>query len=154
MSSDSLGSAFQTATDWVRMDNDDALDPIGRLENVKTKLGDIKQTFAPGPKVDGAAGAVSQAAQLERNIEGGAKSGALDPQTREELFSLLHTGSEQRGGGVTSYEDMVPRIGAIQSRLDNIAAGADTTVNDRLRLNSSILNLRDRPGRAGLLTGG
>lgn len=149
-----LGQTFEHAKDWVKMDVQSWGDPIKKIKDSGKKIGDIKSAFSPGKKVDGAAGAVSQVAQLERNIQGGKDSGVVDSQTYTELLNQLHTGQSQAGGDLTSYEAMVPQIGAIQDRLDVIAAGSDTTVNDRQRLNYSLLNLKDRPGRSGLIMGG
>lgn len=116
-----------------------------------TKLSDnteaVKNKISGPTHVDGNASAVTQISGVEQNIEGAAGAGAIDPQTAQELRGQL-------AGQGNSYDYSVGQIGSIQSRLDAIAAGADPTVNDRLRLQNTLLNLKDRPGRAGLVTGG
>lgn len=163
MSSGGGGGFFDKPLEWIKEDighvfSPDMLDPRKAGDHYKNFLGkkgnDLKSAFSPGKKVNGAAGALSQVGQLGVNIQGGHTSGAIDDQTAKELWNELYTGQSEAGGGMTSYEAMVPRIGAIQERLDVIAAGSDTTVNDRQRLNHSLLSLKDRPGRSGLIMGG
>lgn len=154
------------ATDWGKKDVGDLFNPdpknflIDRpleiLMGKGKKADDVKGVFSGPPKVDGAASGLSQTAQYERNIQGGASAGAIDSQTSQELMNELATGESTlaSGGNHQTYEERAARGVGIQSRLDEIAAGKDTTVNDRLRLQNSLLSLRDRPGRQGLLTGG
>jgi len=146
----SINDIMGTAGEWLKQDLT-TINPLDHLKNLGKKTEDIKKVFATPTKVDGAAGAVSQVAQLERNIEGGANAGAMDAQTKDDIYNELRGGANSTSA---SYETQATRIGGIQSRLDDIAGGKDTTVNDRMRLNNALLNLKDRPGRGGLLTGG
>lgn len=145
------GDLLSGATDWIQRDVKNALDPVAKIKDSGKKAGEVGALFSGSHAPDGAAGAVSQVSQLEQNIYGGVNSGAIDPQTRTDLFNQLRGGENAQN---VSYEDQAARIGSIQSRLDTIAAGKDLTVNDRTRLNANVLTLQDRPGRRGLLTGG
>lgn len=105
-----------------------------------------KQLFPSPTSIDPTASAVTRISQAEKNIEGAASSGALDSQTAQDLRGQL-------AGQGNSYDYSTGQIGSIQSRLDSIASGTDPTVNDRLRLQNTLLNLKDRPGRSGLIGG-
>jgi len=139
---DVLSQVGNTAGAWYET----AVNPTSAGKNLEK----VKQTFSGPGAPDANADPVSQVAQLERNINGAKNSGALDEQTYNDLFNQLRGGVNSHS---VSYNDQATRIGGIMGRLDQIAAGADPTVNDRQRLNSSLLQLKDRPGRAGLIGG-
>lgn len=169
MSGGGNGDVFGMASNWAQSEVDNitsgnVLDPIkqpkrfieddvGLLYGQGKKANDAKGLFTAPQRVQGDADAVTQIAQLERNIEGGVKAGAIDEITQAEIYDKLRGGANAQN---ISYEDQVGRMGmfGLQERLDEIAAGKDLTVNDRQRLKSQIMTLKDRPGRAGLLTGG
>lgn len=145
-----LGSGM----DWIHENISQNLIPGARQldEALGIKKGFAKNLVAPEEKtINPNLGAVAQVAALEQNIEGGFASGAIDTQTRDEMYNELRGGINATD---RSYEDQSGYVAGLQGRLNTIASGRDPTVNDRIRLNTNIMTLKDRPGRAGLLTGG
>lgn len=144
-----FGNGAQDLLDQGRGIGNAILPGSGEAESLIGLKSTKKTTIAGG---DG----LAQTASVERNIAGGAAAGAIDPQTRQELANELATGNKDlaSGGNNQTYEDRAARGIGIQARLDEIAAGKDLTVNDRIRLNKQLMTLQDRPGRQGLLTSG
>lgn len=148
MSSDGnsvLDQAVNLGSAW----NETIKNPLSAERN----LDKAKKAVFGAPKINGAASSLTQTAEVERSIYGGAEAGAIDPQTRVELLNELTTGDRNlsSGGNNQTYEERAARGVGISARLDQIAAGLDPTVNDRLRINNTLLNLKDRPGRSGLV---
>lgn len=142
-----IGGDLGSAIDWV---HDKSESYLPGVKQANEKLG-LKSSAPEAKTINPNLDAVNQAALLEQNIEGGFRSGAIDEQTRKELYHDWRGGQNEP---TLTYEQAAAGIAGIQDRLNTIASGKDLTVNDRIRLNSNIMTLRDRPGRAGLLTGG